>query len=306
VLALLSGALIIIFGGDTTSLLPLYAIGVFSSFTLSQTGMVRHWLRLRSPGWQRNAVINGIGAATTMVVLLILCWTKFAEGQPLVTVGNFTIHEGAWIIVALVPVLVIVFRRIHSHYELLHRQLSLDGVDPSVGRAAGAGSVLPSNPLMNLPGRAGESDSKSPGGPKLQRIEHLIVMPVAGLNKVTLSTLAYARSLNHNVVAVHVATDEEPEQIDELEGRWHEWLPDVPLVIVESPYRSLLRPLLAYIDALHRQQPNRVLTVVIPEFVDSLGWEYLLHKQAALRLKGALLLRPDIVVINMPYRINKD
>jgi amino acid transporter len=306
VLALLSGALIIVFGGDITALLPLYAIGVFSSFTLSQTGMVRHWLRLRSPGWQRNALINGIGAATTMVVLLILCWTKFAEGQPLVTVGNFTIREGAWIIVALVPVLVIVFRLIHSHYELVHRQLSLEGLDHFVGRAAAAGRVLPSNPLLNLPGRTGESGAKTPGGPKLLRIEHLIVMPVAGLNKVTLSTLAYARSLNHNVVAVHVATDEEPEQINKLESRWHEWLPDVPLVIVESPYRSLLRPLLAYIDALHRQQPDRVLTVVIPELVDSLGWEYLLHKQSALRLKGALLLRPDIVVINMPYHINKD
>ncbi len=303
VLAILSGALILVFDGDTTALLPLYAIGVFSSFTLSQTGMVRRWLRLRSPGWKGNAVVNGVGAATTMLVLLILCWTKFAEGQPLFTIGDFTVHEGAWIIIALVPVVVVIFQRIHSHYERVRLQLSLEGLDPSVGRAAGAGAVLASNPLMNLPRRTGEPDLNMAGSDKLRRIEHLIVMPIAGLNKVTLSTLAYARSLTENVVAVHVAADEESEQINKLESRWHEWMPDVPLVIVEFPYRSLLRPLLAYIDALHRQQPGRVLTVMIPEFVASHLWEYLLHNQSALRLKGALLFRPGIVVINMPYHI---
>jgi amino acid transporter len=296
VLALLSGVLIVIFDGDTTALLPLYAIGVFSSFTLSQSGMVRHWMRLKSPGWHSNAVVNGIGAVTTMVVLLILCSTKFAEGEPLFTVGDFTVHEGAWIIIVLVPLLVIMFRRIHSHYERVGRQLSLEGLDPAVGKAAEEGAVLPANPLMNLPGRAGPRN-------RLRRIEHLIVMPVAGLNKVTLSTVAYARSLIENVVAVHVAADEEPEQVNKLESTWHEWMPDVPLVIVESPYRSLLRPLLAYIDALHRQQPDRVLTVMIPEFVATHPWEYLLHNQSALRLKGALLFRPGIVVINVPYHI---
>jgi len=120
-----------------------------------------------------------------------------------------------------------------------------------------------------------------------------------------LSTLAYARSLTKNVVAVHVAPDEDPEHIARLETKWHEWVPDVPLVIVDSPYRSLFRPLLAYIDALHRQQPDRVLTVLIPEFVAARPWEYLLHNQSALRLKGALLFRPGIVVINMPYHIER-
>jgi amino acid transporter len=303
VLALLSGVLIIIFDGDTTALLPLYAIGVFSSFTLSQSGMVRHWMRLRSPGWHRNAVVNGIGAATTMVVLLILCATKFAEGGPLFTIGDFTVHEGAWIIIVLVPLLVIMFRRIHAHYERVRLQLDVEGLDPAVGKAAEAGAVLPTNPLMNLPWHSGERDLKVPGGNRLRRIEHLIVMPVAGLNKVTLSTVAYARSLTDNVVAVHVAADEEPDQINKLESTWREWMPDVPLVIVESPYRSLLRPLLAYIAALQRQQPDRVLTVIIPEFVATHAWEYVLHNQSALRLKGALLFKPGIVVINMPYHI---
>jgi hypothetical protein len=137
-----------------------------------------------------------------------------------------------------------------------------------------------------------------------QRLQHLVVMPIAGLNQVTLSTLAYARSLTDNVVAVHVAAEEEAEDVAKMEARWQKWAPEIPLVIVESPYRSLLGPLLLYIDALHRQQPDRILTVLIPEFVSSRWWEHLLHNQSALRLKGALLFRPGIVVTSVPYHID--
>ncbi len=305
VLALISAALIWLFNGDATALLPLYAIGVFSSFTLSQAAMVRRWWRLRVPGWQGNALVNGVGALTTLLVLLILCWTKFADGQPLFTLAGFTVHVGAWIVITLVPMIVLMFLGIHRHYERVRRALSLEGVDRRAGRAAVAGAILPANPLINVPQRTHPTDADAAVGvgSALKRIEHLIIIPIASLNQVTLGTLAYARSLTDNVVAVHVAPDEEPEQLARLEAKWHDWVPEVPLVIVDSPYRLLLRPLLSYIDALHRQQPDRVLTVLIPEFVTRRPWEYLLHNQSALRLKGSLLFRPGIVVINMPYHI---
>jgi len=303
-LALLAGLLIWVFGGDTTALLPLYAIGVFSSFTLSQSGMVARWRRLRTPGWQRNMVINGVGAVTTFAVLLILSWTKFNEGQELFQVAGVTVREGAWIVIVLVPLIVLMLRRINKHYETVRQALSLQNVDLQVGRAAAAGATLQSNPRVNMPNAGNQAATVTTQGDKLQRIQHLVVMPVAGVNQVTLRTLAYARSITDNVVAVHVASDEEAEDVTKLEEKWHKWVADVPLVIVESPYRSLLRPLLSYVDALHRQQPERILTVLIPEFVAVKWWENLLHNQSALRLKGSLLFRPGIVVTSVPYHID--
>jgi amino acid transporter len=303
-LALLAAILIIVFGGDTGALLPLYAIGVFSSFTLSQSGMVARWMRLKTPGWQRYALINGIGALTTFLVLLVLAWTKFAEGQPLFTVGGFTLHAGAWIVLVIVPLLMAMFLRINRHYALVARALSLQNVDPQVGKAAAAGATLASSPSVNLPNAGTQAGIVAPQGDEFQRIEHLVVMPIAGVNQVTLRTLAYARSITDNVVAVHVAADEDAAEVEKLEAKWHRWVPDVPLVVVESPYRSLLRPLLSYIDALHRQQPSRILTVLIPEFVATRPWEQLLHNQSALRLKGSLLFRPGIVVTSVPYHID--
>ena len=303
-LALLAAILIIVFGGDTGALLPLYAIGVFSSFTLSQSGMVARWIHLKTPGWQRYAVINGIGALTTFLVLLVLAWTKFAEGQPLFTVGGFTLHAGAWIVLVIVPLLMALFLRINRHYALVARAWSLQDVDPQVGKAAAAGATLASRPSINLPNAGTQAGVVARQGDEFQRIEHLVVMPISGLNQVTLRTLAYARSITDNVVAVHVAADEDAAEVEKLEAKWQRWVPDVPLVIVESPYRSLLRPLLSYIDALHRQQPSRILTVLIPEFVATRLWEQLLHNQSALRLKGSLLFRPGIVVTSVPYHID--
>ena len=302
-LTVLAGLLLWIFDGNTGALLPLYAIGVFSSFTLSQAGMVARWRRLRPAGWQLNATINTIGAVTTFTVLLILAWTKFAEGEVLFTVGGFTVHEGAWMVIALVPLIVLMLLRINKHYEGVRQSLSLQTLDPQLGRAAAAGVMLPAD----LPSAAAAADGSDPMAAEpveqLPRMEHLIVMPIASLNQVTLRTLAYARSLTDNVVAVHVAADEEADHVAKLEEKWHKWIPDVPLVIVDSPYRSLLRPLLSYIDALQRQQPDRILTVLIPEFVAVRWWENLLHNQSALRLKGSLLFRPGIVVTSVPYHI---
>jgi amino acid transporter len=289
-LAALSAGLIVAFNGDTTALLPLYAIGVFSSFTLSQAGMVARWRRLRTPGWRRSALINGVGAATTLLVLLILCWTKFGEGQTLFTLGGLRVNAGAWIVIALVPLLALGFRAIRRHYDRVSAALSLAGVDPAAGRAAAAGIAWPLGAAAGAPPR---------------RLTHLLIMPIAGVNQVTLRTLAYARSLTPEVVAVHVAADEDAAEVAALEARWRAWAPGVPLVIVESPYRTLFGPLLGYIDALQRQQPDRVLTVLLPEFVVAHPWEYLLHNQSALRLKAALLFRPGLAVLNVPYHIGR-
>jgi hypothetical protein len=291
-LGVLAGLLIMIFNGQVDALLPLYAIGVFTSFTLSQSGMVVRWWRTRPPGWRVSLAINAVGATATLVVLLVLAVTKF-------------IH-GAWIILIVVPLLVLLFTRIHRHYTTVTQRTSLDEVDPIMGRAAERGGTIPSAPELMLPNEAATAVGVHPiQGEALRPLDHLVIIPIAAVNQVTLRTIAYARSITPNVVGVHVASDEESVQVDELEQRWKQWVPDVPLVIVESPYRSLTRPLLAYIDALHRQQADRVLTVVLPEFVPAHWWEHLLHNQTALRLKGALLGRPGIVVISVPYHLDR-
>ena len=290
-LGVLAGLLIFLFEGETEALLPLYAIGVFTSFTLSQSGMVVRWWRNRPSGWQVSLAINAIGATTTALVTLILA------------VSGFT--RGAWMVLIIVPVLVLMFLRIHNHYTNVSRQISLADVDPIMGRAAERGGLIASAPMAMLPNEptaAGIHPGQNEG---LQPIEHLVIIPIAAMNQVTLRTIAYARSITKNVVGVHVASDEEAEEVAELEQQWKEWVADVPLVVVESPYRSLTRPLLAYIDALHRQQADRVLTVVLPEFVPAHWWEHLLHNQTALRLKGALLGRPGIVVISVPYHLDR-
>jgi hypothetical protein len=288
-LGVLSGLLIVVFGGSIDGLLPLYAIGVFTSFTLSQTSMVVRWWRTRPPGWRVSMAVNAAGALTTLLVTLILAVTRFAEG--------------AWLVMIVVPLIVLMLLRIHSHYERVSKLLSLQNVDRQVGRAAAQGATFQSNPLVNMPNEGTQAGIVASEGEVMKRIEHLVVMPISSLNQVTLRTVAYARSITDNVVAVHVAADEDPEAVEKLEAKWHDWIPDVPLVIVDSPYRSLLRPLLSYIDALHRQQPERVLTVLIPEFVASRWWEHLLHNQSALRLKGSLLFRPGIAVISVPYHL---
>ncbi len=292
-LGIMSSLLIVVFGGKTDALLPLYAIGVFSSFTLSQSGMVVRWWRTRPAHWRFNLGINLIGALTTFLVLLVLAITKFIEG--------------AWIVLVIVPLLVLLFLRINKHYQKVAGDLSLQQVTRQMGRAAVAGVMMPTRAIDSpLEDDAGTATEDLPPSKLNRPMDHLVIIPIAGLNQVTLRTIAYARSITPNVVGVHVAGDEEAEETAKLEARWHEWIPEIPLVMVESPYRSLTRPLLAYIDALHQQQPDRVLSVVLPEFVPAHWWEHLLHNQTALRLKGALLGRPGIVVTSVPYHLARE
>lgn len=254
-LAVLAGALLIAFKGDTNQLINLFAVGVFVSFTLSQAGMVKHWWRLRTQarGWRRRMAINGLGAGTTLLVSLIVASTKFTEG--------------AWLVVLLIPLLVLLFLGISRHYVHVEHKRVVD---------------IPAHP---------------------QDIRHRLLVPIERLDQAAMQSLAYARSISPRVTALHIAVDEQAAQrMRAAWGRWQEQLDDkeeTHLLIIESPYRSLLRPLLASIDTIHERHPEETLTVVLPEFVVAHWWEYFLHNQTALRLKAALLFRPGIVVVNI-------
>jgi amino acid transporter len=270
VLGVFASVLLIIFRGSTDALINLYAVGVFMSFTLSQSGMVVRWWRKRGKGWQRSLTINLAGAIATAVVVVIVTMTKF--------------DRGAWIVVLLIPLLVVMFRGIHRHYQRAHAQ------------------IAPLTPVA------------------AEDVRHIMLVPIPSLNQPALQSLAYAWSITPDVVAVHVATEAEEAAV--LQKNWEQWVhqlaplaqsknggrPADPtrhphLVIIESPYRALVAPLLSYIDLVRRQHPNQTITVVLPEFIPVHWWESLLHNQTALRLKAALLFRPGIVVTNVPYHL---
>jgi hypothetical protein len=216
--------------------------------------MVVHWRKLREAGWQRSALINGLGACTTAVVTLVIALTKFAEG--------------AWLVILLIPLLIVGFWGIHRHYQRLEQARKAET------------PLLPEEVVVRA------------------------VVPVADAGVPARQALAFARAIasdDQHVVAVHVTDD--VASAEQLRREWEEWQPGIELVIVESPFRSLTGPLLAYIDALRETHPKDTITVVLPEFVPSRWWEHLLHNQTALRLKAALLFHPGVVVTNVPYHM---
>ena len=251
VLGGLAALLIALFRGDTHALIPLYAVGVFISFTLSQAGMVRHWLGERGAGWRRRLIINGTGAVVTGVVTLVIAATKFTHG--------------AWIVVLLVPVMVLAFRAVHRHYEALAQELSLE-------------HLAEEPPVTNT-----------------------VLVLVGDLHMGVVRALRYAQSLSPNPKAVYVELD--PTRTLRLEERWAKGGCGVPLVVLSSPYRSVLGPLFEYIDRVKSQAPHGVITIVIPEFVPSHWWQHVLHNQTAFLVKGALLFREGIVVVNVPFHL---
>jgi amino acid transporter len=257
-LAALACALVVAYGGDTSSLIPLYAVGVFGAFTMSQAGMVARWWRLRPPGWWRNFAMNLTGSIVTFTVLSVATLTK--------------LDKGTWIVIVLIPVLILLFLGINRHYRRFESE------------------VEAVTPLLT------------------EEINNTVIVPVANLNAVAISALAYARSISPNVTAVHIAEGEDEEEAARFHEQWHKIVPnagDLSLVIIESPYRSLIGPLLSYIDALDQQSPDDTITIVLPELLPAKPWEYILHGQSALRLKAALLFRPNTVVVNIPYVIGK-
>ncbi len=253
ILAGTSSLLLVLFGGSTHALIPLYAIGVFSAFTLSQTGMVRHWWKERGPRWRSHATINGLGALATAAVVLVIGVSKFAYG--------------AWIVFIIMPILVVGFLAVRRHYDQLGRQLSLSGFSP----------------------------------PRLGR--HPVVVLVASIHRGVITALTYAKAISPNVTAITVDID--PTATSRLRMQWQEWAPDVPLVVLDSPYRSVLLPVLNYIDQMEKQQDGAYMTIILPEFVPAKWWQHLLHNQTALLIKGALLFRRGKVAISIPYHLEE-
>ena len=255
VLAGFAALLLVVFRGETHALIPLYAVGVFISFTLSQSGMVRYWWRRRGPGWRHRLAINGTGALATGIVTLVIAATKFTHG--------------AWIVVVVIPLLVVTFLAMHRHYEEVAEALTLEGLE---------------------------------GPPEFQ---HTVLVLVGDVHRGVVRAVQYARTLapNATVRAVYVETD--PGRTAKLEEKWGAWGLGVPLVVLTSPYRSLLRPLLDYIDHIQARGDDQMVTIVVPEFLPRRWWQHVLHNQTALLVKGALLFRKNTVVADVPYLLKR-
>ncbi|MSP79029.1 MAG: APC family permease [Dehalococcoidia bacterium] len=255
VLATLAAVCIFTFQGSVAALIPLYTVGVFAAFTLSQAGMVLHWMREHGKGWRTGLILNGAGALVTAFVMVEAMAVKFTHG--------------AWVIALLVPLLVGMMISIRNHYRRLARELRLSRYE-----------MLPN----------------------VKPTEQIVVVPVADLNKPFAQALTYARSLSPNVTGVHVSDN--LETAEDFRLSWTQIVGnDTPLITIESPYRDFMGPLLAYIDDITKSSPDALVTVVIPEFVPKRWWEHSLHRQSAFRLKLALLSRPNIVVVDIPYQL---
>lgn len=270
-LAVIASLLIVAFKASVTALIPLYAIGVFLSFTLSQAGMARRWWkvghlkpgeRIVEPGstlqyesgWRLKMLINGFGSVCTAVVLVVFAATKF--------------RDGAWIVLLLTPLLVMIFFSIHRHYHHLADRLSLDDFN-------------------GLPARS---------------TRHRVIMPVSGVHQGTLQALRYARLLSDDVTAVHISID--PAETAKVQKKWVKWGEGTRLIILESPYRLFLEPLLRYLeDLIDHRQPNETITVVVPQFIPEQTWHNALHMRTADLLRAELLSRPGVVVTDVPYQV---
>lgn len=252
-LAISAAALVVIYDASEHNLIPLYTVGVFVAFTLSQSGMVAHWLRERGAGWWWRMLLNGIGAFTTFTVLVIVAAAKFTHG--------------AWMVLVAIPALIWMFLRIRRHYFEVATELSVATYD------------------------------------RLSRIHHTVVVPVPGVNRASLGAIEYARSLSSDVLAVQVNVDDDDPA--KLEAQWGNWVEDVPLVVLNSPYRSILKPLIRFIDEVGEFRKDDIVTVLLPEFVPSKWWHRLLHNQNGLILRGVLSFKPNVVVTSVRHHMKR-
>ena len=250
-LALVALLLVWLFKGDTNALVPLYAIGVFVCFTLSQAGMVVHWRHTREPGWRWKASLNGIGAVATGLVSVIQLVTKFTSG--------------GWIIAVIIPCIILVLQKIHKHYNEFAEDIKFTGQSP----------ITP--------------------------LHHTVIVPVNGITKATSAALVYATTISEEVIAVCVEVDS--RDTEQMLADWEAWDIGVPLEIVPSPYRSVLKPLVQFVDNLSMVMPGQLVTVIVPEIVPKRWWEHLLHNKTALYIRTAFLFKPNVVVIAIPYLV---
>jgi amino acid transporter len=260
-LSFAAGGLILFFNGETHALIPLFAIGAFLAFTLSQSGMVMHWIRERGKTWFLKAVANCIGALATLTTLVVVIISKF--------------KEGAWVTILLIPLIVLGFRRIFAHYNRVREELSLKGLPPS---------LKPVEPTR-------------------------VVIPISGIHRGMVGAVNFARSISENVTAVYVEL--EPGAGEKARVEWEAWWPDVPMVVIPSPYRSIVGPLLQFLDKTDTEHNDgQLAAVVLPEFIPGKWWQTLLHNQTAWLIKAALLYRRrkpgrERVVIDVPFHLRQ-
>jgi len=258
-LTIAAAILIIVFQGETGHLISLYAIGVFISFTIAQSSMVIHWFREKNKGWQGRALLNGIGATITGLVVIIITVTKFIYG--------------AWIILVFIPIMIFIFKSIRGHYNSVAKQLSL--------------------PIEDVQDLASEGPS-----------EHIVIVPVSTPTRVVFETLKYAKVIGNRVVAVHISSDE--QTAIKMREKWETWQPGVELVVLHSPYRLLMKPLLHFIEKKEREKgPRDFITVVFPEFETKQWWHRLLHNQTGWILRTSLILKKKIIVTTVPYHLDE-
>ncbi len=246
--------LLVIFKGETHALIPLYAIGVFVSLTLSQAGMVRRWLVKKGLHWRKKLIVNGIGAVTTGIATVIIASTKFLQG--------------AWIVFLLVALLILMFRSIRHHYIAVAEQVALTR------------DARPPRPRRNL-----------------------ILIPIGAVNRAVVRAVDYARSRGGEVRAVLIDVDKEETALVEI--KWAQWGCGVPLIVLPSPYRSILRALLEYVEDLLEKDQDCWITVVLPEILPARWWQNILHNQRALLLKGALLFKDRVVLTDVPFHLTR-
>lgn len=254
-LGLLAGFLLVIFGGITTRLIPLYAVGVFTSFTLAQSSMVKRWFTHKTGNWRLKLAINGVGAVATGAVTIVIATTKFTHG--------------AWVVLILIPVLVYIFGTISQHYATIKKQLDFDNYKQRDG------------------------------------LRHKFIIPAASLTNVVANTIDYARLLGDDIKVVHISTD--TEFTEKFKKKYSLWNPGIELVIIDSPYRSVMDPLVNYIiEADNTKAEGEVVTVLIPEFVTNRWWHRFLHNQTGLMLQNLLVFQTDVVVTTVPFHLREE
>jgi amino acid transporter len=252
-----AGILAIIFKGQVNAIIPLYAVGVFTSFTLSQAGMVRHWFEGQTRNWRASAIMNALGAFATLIVLLVIISTKFLLG--------------AWLVVVAIPLLVTLFAVIHQHYQYVAQRLSIQELAP--------------RSYISVP--------------KPEIITHPAVVVVGQLNRGTVEALDYARTIADEIVAVHVDIGSTDRQ--KLQEKWQNLESDIPLEIIDSPYRSVIEPIVDFIGQFQESHPGVFTTIIIPVFVPRNWWDSILHNQTTLFLKTALRAKKSRIVTTVRY-----